>query len=197
VTFDRYTDEQWATIVAARRDWPPGVDWAEVRSELEKEGRRFHSTRERRPQHPQRELRILRQKVRHINALEAEPDLPERIAADLKLWRQQLEDEEPLLDLYCSRAFRGRAHLSRDVLFARVSLVWTEQLGGELKSSRDARGNVTGPCVRFLTAALGPILGPEMPKPEGVAKIIKREGAGHHRYVDDLVDWRLRWDKGD
>jgi hypothetical protein len=43
--FDRYTDEQWEAIVAARADWPPGIDWAEIRAEIERAGRGFWRAR--------------------------------------------------------------------------------------------------------------------------------------------------------
>jgi hypothetical protein len=43
--FDRYTDEQWEAIVAARADWPPGIDRAEIRAEIERAGRGFWRAR--------------------------------------------------------------------------------------------------------------------------------------------------------
>jgi hypothetical protein len=194
VTFDRYTDEQWEAIVAARADWPPGIKWAGVRADLERHGRAHHSRRASRPADPQREFRSLLKKLQHIKALEAASDLPERAAAELKLWRRRLEGEEMSLSLYCSKAFRGRSDLSRSVLFARVLVVWTERLGGKLQVSRDSyHGKVGGPAVRFLIAVLKPILGPEAPTPEGMAAIIKREAAGKKSYIDALVDWRMRY----
>jgi hypothetical protein len=107
--FDRYSDDQWAAIGAVRAHWPPGIDWAEIRSKLEILGRGFHGGREMRPQHPQRELRSLRKKVRLMKALEAEPDLPGHVTEVLKSWRVQLEAMEMDLELYASKAFRGRA----------------------------------------------------------------------------------------
>jgi hypothetical protein len=47
--FDRYTDEQWEAIVAARAGWPPGIDWAEIREEIERAGRGFWRARYARP----------------------------------------------------------------------------------------------------------------------------------------------------
>ena len=47
--FDRYTDEQWEAIVAARADWPPGIDRAEIRAEIERAGRGFWRARYARP----------------------------------------------------------------------------------------------------------------------------------------------------
>jgi hypothetical protein len=184
--FDRYTDEQWEAIVAACRDKrftrsavPVKVDWTKVRATLEKDGRRFCHRRGKRPRVGIRELRSLRQKIQYIKALEAEPDLPQSVAWDLALWRQQLEDTEKQFDFYRSKDFRGRADLHREILYANFLRVWTKQLGGEPKFSRNDRGN--GPCVRFLTAALGPILGTDTPKPEGFAGNIKRERDGSYK----------------
>jgi hypothetical protein len=184
--FDRYTDEQWEAIVVACRDnrftrsaVPVEVDWKKVRSTLEEDGRRFCHRRGKRTQVGIRELRSLRQKIQHIKALEDQPDLPQSIARDLTLWRQQLEDTKKRFDFYRSKDFRGRADLHREILYANFLRVWTKQLGGEPKFSRNDRGK--GPCVRFLTAALGPILGPDTPKPEGLAGVIKRERNGFYK----------------
>jgi hypothetical protein len=195
VTFDRYTDEQWEAIVAAcgdkrfkRSAVPVEVDWTKVRATLEENGRRFCHRRAGRAQVGVRELRSLRQKIRHIKALEAEPDLPQSIAWDLALWRQQLEDTEEQFDFYRSKGFRGRADLHREILYANILQVW-KQLGGEPKFSRNDRGE--GPCVRFMMTALGPILGPDTPKPEGFAGIIKRERDGSYKGMW-FLDYGLR-----
>jgi hypothetical protein len=188
--FDKYSDEQWEAIVATQQDWPPGIDWAEIRLELEEAGRHFWKMRKLRPAEPKRELRKVRRVIECLEILGTElphyslqvqsiyePDLATRLAGELRMFRRRLDDWEVVLDVCCSEGFRGRADAHRESLYSHVLSVWTGRLGGELKFSRARLGKdpAAGPCVRFLTAALEPVLDLETPGPEGIASIINRE----------------------
>ncbi|MGY3233353.1 hypothetical protein ACVMAJ_000243 [Bradyrhizobium sp. USDA 4448] len=74
-----------------------------------------------------------------------------------------------------SKANGGTRNPSREAYYGEVLAVWTDQLGGELKISKDAADIVRGPLWRFFDAAVSPVLGTSAPKPGAFADIVKRE----------------------
>jgi hypothetical protein len=68
----------------------------------------------------------------------------------------------------------GRRNPPRQMLYDSVFEVWTEDFKQPRQFSRSNDGTPTGPCVRYLTAALGPVLGDRMLSLEGIREIIER-----------------------
>jgi len=207
--FDRYTDEQWEAIVAARADWPPGIDRAEIRAEIERAGRGFWRARALRP--PQHdipgELRKIRRIYKHAENLESDlshfdtlivksaiTNMAQHIIAKLKSLRKHLAALDAMLD--GSEAFRGRADAHREILYYLILRLWTGKLGGELKFSRNPNSKVAGgPLVRFLTAVLEPILGAETPGSEGIAAIIEKERKHPAHFQQVIARAGASWDQ--
>jgi hypothetical protein len=69
----------------------------------------------------------------------------------------------------------GRKDPTRQFLFENVLSIWADVLGHDLAYSRSGGGKPGGPLVRFLEAALGPVLRDRLPTAEGFASIIDRE----------------------
>jgi hypothetical protein len=209
VTFDRYTDEQWEAIVAARADWPPGIDWAEIRAEIERAGRGFWRARALRPpqQYVPGELRKIRRIYKYAKKLESDlshfdtligkstlTNMAQHIIAELKSLRKFVAWLDAILD--GSEAFRGRADSHREILYFLILQLWTGKLGGELKFSRRPNSKVAGgPLVRFLTAVLKPILGPETPGSEGIAAIIGKERKHPAHFQEVIARAGASWDQ--
>jgi hypothetical protein len=207
--FDRYTDEQWEAIVAAREDWPPGIDWAEIRAEIEGAGRGFWRARALRPpqQYVPGELRKIRRIYTYAKNLESDlshfetlivkstiTNIAQHIIAELKSLRKHLAALDAILD--GSEAFRGRADAHREILYFLMLQLWTGKLGGKLRFSRDPKSHVAGgPLVRFLTAVLQPILGPETPGSEGIAAIIERERKHPAHFQQVIARAGASWDQ--
>jgi hypothetical protein len=203
--FDRYTDEQWEAIVVARADWPPGIDWAEIRSEIERAGRGFWSARELRRGYLPDELQRIRHVIKDMKKLESDLsqlDIPvvksmiTNRAGDMEAKLKSLRRDLQRLDLDGSEAFRGRADAHREILYFLMLRLWTGKLGGELKFSRDPNSKVVGgPLVRFLTAVLEPILGPETPGSEGIAAIIGKERKHPAHFQQVIARAAASWDQ--
>lgn len=86
-----------------------------------------------------------------------------------------LDNLFPHLGLHKLISKRGAIDPSRDQLYERVLVVWT-RLGGQLRLSRSGeRSKPGGRTIKFMLAAIGPVMKGETPKPEGLAAIIKRE----------------------
>jgi hypothetical protein len=205
--FDGYSDEQWKAIVDARKDWPSGINWAEIRSEIERAGRGFWSARELRRGYLPDELQRIRRVIKDMKKLESDLshfDIPivksmimnraRHIEVELKSLRRDLERLDAILD--GSIAFRGQADAHREILYFLMLRLWTGKLGGELKFSRDPKGKAAGgPLVRFLTAVLEPILGPEAPGSEGIAAIIKKERKHPAHFQQVIARAAASWDQ--
>ena len=69
----------------------------------------------------------------------------------------------------------GRKDPTRQFLFENVLSIWADTLGNDLAYSRSGGGQPGGPLIRFLEAALRPVLGDRLQTPEGLASIIDRE----------------------
>jgi hypothetical protein len=203
--FDRYTDEQWEAIVVARADWPPGIDWAEIRSEIERAGRGFWSARELRRGYLPDELQRIRRVIKDMKRLESDlshldiPVVKSMImnrAGDMEAKLKSLRRDLQRLDLDGSEAFRGRADAHREILYFLMLQLWTGKLGGKLKFSRDPNSKVAGgPLVRFLTAVLKPILGAERPGSEGIAAIIAKERKHPAHFQQVIARAGASWDQ--
>jgi hypothetical protein len=158
-TFTRYSEDEWAAILAAC-DWPPSANLEQVRHDLEEAGQFFWLTHNRRLRmSPKRALRRLNR---------ARGPLPPRLDA----WRAYYE-------ALSSDLFRGKRDFHRETLYWRVLQIWSDLTGKPLAFSRPSsrRGAPRGPLVRFLMAALRPILTNDMPRAETLAKIVQRERA--------------------
>lgn len=161
--FAEYTDAEWAKIAAEAS----GRAGASVRSGLTWGGRRFWSAygarlhlleigeRERLERGLEQVRAIKVTSVDHYGM----PHAPELV--------------EPLEDYFqtCLNICPGTSGIDdfREDLFELVLRVWTDELGGELKYYPK------GPLVRFVRAALQPILGSKTPKPRAIYDIMRRE----------------------
>lgn len=182
MTFQAFTEEQWRAICSIRDNWPDGIDWLEVRSEIERLGETFWWMRQNRLQFgPPGKFgetlkRLLRQTHKLQDALKA---LPDRVLADapdprLKLLERRLQDWLLLSEMILTRpSFSRRSDAYREWLCAGLLGEWVGRLGGNLSFSRKLDNKPYGPLIDFLTLTLKAILG-EAPGPSGIAKIIER-----------------------
>jgi hypothetical protein len=201
--FTRYTDAEWVEIQQAvqfRKDCPPGLNWTEIRIDLEQVGRDFWMMRGRRLRRPSpREHERLRQLIKPMQDLEtAFPRLGQELKVKLEPAYRWMLAWDALLEVWSSKHFRGRADAHRSLLYQRVLLMWIGPLRGEPKFSRTVDGEVSGPLARFLAHVLGPILGPEAPGPEGIASIVKQEQkrlAAYAKFWDGFPS--RRWERSD
>jgi hypothetical protein len=203
--FDRYTDEQWEAIVAAKADWPPKIDWAEIRAEIERAGRQFWLARELRRYLPDEVERIrIRRLIKDMKELESDlshldiPIVKSMImnrTGDMEAKLKSLWRDLARLDLDGSEAFRGQADAHREILYFRMLRLWEGKLGGKLKFSRPNSKVAGGPLVRFLTAVLEPILGPETPGSEGIAAIIEKERKHPAHFQQVIARAGASWDE--
>jgi hypothetical protein len=178
-TFDRFSDADWAEIQRAaesRKDCPPGLNWTDVRLELEETGRDYWTLRRRRLDRPSAaEHKRVRHLIEQLQDLDIVlPRLGRQFKTKLKPAYRFLIGWDVLLSGH-SKFFHGQADLNRTLLYDRVLLIWIGPLRGELKYSRGFDGKVSGPLPRFFAAVVGPILGPKPLKLEGIASIIDRE----------------------
>jgi hypothetical protein len=188
-TFTRYTDAEWAEVQQTRNDWPPGIDWVAIRTELEQAGRDFWLMRRKRLRRPQRpEQERLRQLIKQLCDLDiAFPVLGPKLMVLLGPALRFMMAWDELLQVWASRHFQRRSDEHRELLHQRVRMLWTGSLGGELGTSTDSFGETrTGPFVRFFTAVTEPILGPEALSPDGIDKMIRRE---HERLDAYKIYW--------
>jgi hypothetical protein len=187
MSFAQFTTRQWATVTAARDDWPVGIDWAAVRAELEQAGRDFHTMRARRLRQPPAvpERARLRKLLRYATALksglpdialDADPDWHRRAVAELAQIERVLDAWLWQVRGWASpKGFGGHNDAHRDLLQGRALALWTGTLGGKLEFSRDDNNSAVGPLIRYLRAVLRPILGEETPGPAGLAAIVVKE----------------------
>jgi hypothetical protein len=72
---------------------------------------------------------------------------------------------------------RGRSNPPREFLFAALLDLWSNSLGCDVRYSRaETKGGMPGgPLIRFLVAAVTPVLGDTTPTPHGFARIVDRE----------------------
>jgi hypothetical protein len=98
--------------------------------------------------------------------------------------RQQLHTAIPWDDLITEIDFRlsfaqldasERRGFDQAALYNQVLRTWLRALHGELRGS----ANHPGPLIRFLKAALRPILGAATPGDKGMERIIRRARQGH------------------
>jgi hypothetical protein len=69
----------------------------------------------------------------------------------------------------------GRKDPTRQTLFKDVLGIWADALGNDLTYSRPGGGQPGGPLLRFMAAALRPVLDDRLPTAEGFASIVDRE----------------------
>jgi len=77
-------------------------------------------------------------------------------------------------------AHKGRKSPERDWLYSRLLNIWTTRFNGKLTTGRPSNEKAgkrvaNGPALRFLLAALGPVLRDDMIGAEAAEKIIKAE----------------------
>jgi hypothetical protein len=188
-SFERFTDAQWAEVQQTRNDWPPGIDWVAIRTELEQAGRDFWLMRRRRLRRPQRlEQEHLRHLIEQLRGLDsAFPVLGSKFAVLLGPALRFMMAWDELLQVWASKYFQRRSDEHRELLHQRVRMIWTGPLGGELGVSTDRSGEKrTGPFVRFFTAVTEPILGSGALSPDGIDKMIRRE---HERLDAHRIYW--------
>ena len=192
-TFNRFSDAQWAEIQRARDDWPPGIDWAAIRIELEQAGRDFWLMRRRRLRRPQQpEQERLRHLIKQLCDLDiAFPVLGSKLMVLLGPALRFMMAWDELLQVWAGGPFQRHSDEHRELLHQRVRMLWTGSLGGELGTSTDSFGETrTGPFVRFFTATTEPILGSEALSPDGIDKMIRRE---HKRLDAYKIYWGGVW----
>jgi hypothetical protein len=150
-----YTDAQWVKVVAAH----PACNQHQLLVELEAAGQRYWASR-RDPQLQKRLQRGLKQARAHV-VLARDAQFPPEIGA--------LAGAVAVIEAKLG----GRAALIREAFAA-----WTRATGdAELKYSRrgEAPWAPVGPLIRFLAAALSPILGRDMVRHEMLVKMIQSE----------------------
>lgn len=96
-----------------------------------------------------------------------------------------------------SNAHKGRRSPERDWLHIRLLSIWTARFNGKLTTGRPSGAKAgkrvaNSPAVRFLLAALVPVLRDDMIGAEAVEKIIKAE-IGRRKRLPEMVE---RWMKG-
>jgi hypothetical protein len=105
---------------------------------------------------------------------ETDEELFDRISQILRELMTTAEDAEKVYKSFAG--FEGQKNLDREELFEKVFSIWTLSPERKLKFSRSAGGGEpSGPLWFFFQAVLKPILGSEMPKPEGFKEIVIRE----------------------
>ena len=198
-TFDRYSDTEWANIqraVQSRKDCPPGLNWSQIRFDLEQIGRDYWVLERQHARKPSTvEYARLHDLIKQVQDIEiAFPVLGHQLRAKLEPAYRWITAWAKLLEGLNSRHFQRTANLFRKLLYSLVLGTWHGPLRGELGTSHstsiDGIESVTGPLVRFFEAAVNPILGPgkALSRP-GIRKIIR----GHS---DDLKDYHAEFWKG-
>jgi hypothetical protein len=191
-SFERFTDADWAAIqraAQARKDCPLGINWTEIRVELEQAGRDFWRMRRRRLRRPEQlEQEHLRQLIKQVQDLDvAFPALGQKLKVLLGPALRFMMAWNELLQIWASKYFQRRSDEHRELLYQRVRMMWTGLLGGTLGTSTDSFGEKRiGPFVRFFTAVTQPILGSEALSPEGINKMVRREH-------DRLEAYKIYW----
>ena len=198
-TFVCYSDDEWAEIqraVQTREDCLPGLNWLQIRFDLEQIGRDYWALEQQRARKPSdAEYERLRDLIKLVQDIEiAFPVLGHQLRAKLEPAYRWMTAWDGLLEGLTSRHFHGTANLFRKLLYGLVIETWHGPLRGELGTSHstgtDGIEIVTGPLVRFFEAAVNPILGPRkaLSRP-GIRKIIRG-------YRDDLRNYRAKFWKG-
>jgi hypothetical protein len=92
------------------------------------------------------------------------------------------------------KAHKGRKSPERDWLYERLLKLWTHQLGGKLTTGRanastmkEGKPVANSPVVRFLLAALTPILGDKMIGAEAAEKIVEAEQKRRRQHTDTVI----------
>jgi hypothetical protein len=195
----RLTDEHQQVILAAI---PPHVtakaNWAKLEekvwSDLDQIIAGYRMLNSRRRNYP------IAAKRRRYDRM---ADLTKKLAAELRIERRETPWSDPdplwpnralaaLWDVHNKvqvrsawhetwAAFRGTQNPYREFLYWGILRVWTDRLGGELKYSMSRKGKPVGPLVRFFTACVEPVLGPDETPRTGIADIIERERESRRR----------------
>jgi hypothetical protein len=179
MTFEKFTDEQWAAIQAVRDDWPDGIDWPEARRNIERTGGYFSTVRALRTQlgNPvwiRDSLRKLLQQTRDLqSALYALPIVFHGGSPDAGLAVLDIRLQSYLrnFEYLGGPAFRGRSDPYRVWLEDGLIETWRTDLHGDLSFARKPNNTPYGPLVEFLGLSLRAIVG-KAPGPSGLAKII-------------------------
>jgi len=108
-------------------------------------------------------------------------DISRRALAALWPVKEYAASHAALYEILAGSPFRGRKDAHREFLYDAVLDLWRNELGQELRYSRDGDGTPTGPLIRFFTAVVAPVLGTKSPKVSGIADIVDRAKArrGH------------------
>lgn len=89
---------------------------------------------------------------------------------------------------------KGRRSPERDWLYSRLLSIWTTQFNGKLTTGRPSNAKpgkrvANSPAIRFLLAALTPILRDDMIGAEAAEKIIKAEIERRKRRLEMVASW--------
>jgi hypothetical protein len=158
-----YSVEEWVRVVAARRIWPLAVNLEQMRIELEAAGQLYQAAQNRRAARGRRSRTKLQRAMKQVYDLAALADLQFTPEEDATLRTVQKKIESKL---------NGRRYAERTALIQSAVQTWRSGTGEARGFSRSS-GKPTGPLIRFLTAALAPILKDAMPGREVFAKIIR------------------------
>jgi hypothetical protein len=164
-----YSDDQWRAVLDV--PLPPRVNTdrrtAGARAKLERiagEYRKMEAARSRWPDRQELE--------RRHEAVESVLKLPVSAATRAELKARDWASETGYAML--RKQYSRTGNPTRKLLYGRLLDFWT-QMGGRLSRSRTREGQPGGPLIRFLEAALRPVLGDKTPKPEWLVTMIKAE----------------------
>jgi hypothetical protein len=191
--FTHLTQEQWDAIRAIRDDWPDGIDWQEVRQQIEKAGQEYWQERAHRlrlgpPAKVREKLQaVLRQVARLQGTLKALPDdfVSKAPDPDLAILQEGLQRWLYTYEYLCGPHFRGRKFVYRDSVNSALAFIWRRPMRGELSFSRRLDNSPYGPLIDFYALALKAILG-KAPGPSRIAKIIERYRAIRRKDLEDF-----------
>lgn len=178
-----FTDAQWQSISAIRKDRSKDINWQKARERTEAAGRFFLWMRRSKSQlgTPAKVRATLKGLLRQTRKLQG--GLQDAHAlADFRDHHKSLADLEQDLQnwILIHGASTPREDFGRDWLYVWLLNVWVGPLRGELSFSRKPDNTPYGPLIDFLTLTIKIIAG-RAPGPHGLAKIIDQ-----HRKSGDL-----------
>jgi hypothetical protein len=179
-----YNDEEWSAVVATFPD--PLADGAEINAE--REGLEFVATSYLNLSHHHR-LRSAKgfptkgwqQKRKQIADTLASAENAGTVASVLSDLREDLRHADAAVEGFgmLGRGHQGKRDAAREWPYLAALAMW-KRLGGR-PAGVSRRSNATaatreagGPAIRFLIAALTPIMADNMPGPEALAKFVKK-----------------------